>query len=163
LSAPYQAFRARDGYLTLAALTPVQWRNLCGVIGRDSLASDPRFESNESRMSNLPLLVKELESALAERQASEWVERLLAAGVPAGPILDYGEVFADEHTRARGMVESVQHPVEGTIRTLGFAVKMSDTPATMRLAPPLLGEHTDEVMSSLGIPGGPWLSQESSQ
>jgi len=78
-----------------------------------------------------------------------WVERLLAEGVPAGPIHDYAHVFDDAHTHARGMIEVVRHPAEGPIRTLGFPLKMSDTPPSVRRAPPLLGEHTAEVLDEL--------------
>ena len=151
LNAPYQAFRARDGDLTLAALTEAQWEKLCGVLERPALASDPRFSSNHARMENLDALTAEIEGALAAGDALEWVERLLAAGVPAGPILDYGQVFADPHTAARGMVETVEHPVEGSVRTLGFPLKMSATPPRVRRPPPLLGEHTREVLEEVGL------------
>ena len=151
LSAPYQAFRARDGHLTIAALTSAQWQSLCPVIGRERLASDPRFATNDARMANVHALADEIESALADGDVADWVRRLLGAGVPAGPISDYAQVFADPHTAARQMVETVEHPVEGAIRTLGFPVKLSDTPAAVRRPPPLLGEHNDEVLSPLGI------------
>ncbi len=101
-------------------------------------------------MAHLPELVVEVESALAGAPAQEWVERLLAAGVPAAPILDYAQVFADPHTKARRMVEEVEHPVEGMIRTLGFPLKMSATPLRIRRPPPLLGEHTDEILRETG-------------
>ncbi len=151
LSAPYQAFRARDGHLTIAALTTAQWRSLCQVIGRERLTSDPRFATNEARLANVSALAGEIESALADGDVAAWVTRLLAAAVPAGPINDYAQVFADPHTAARHMTETIEHPVEGTIRTLGFPIKLSDTPPTVRRPPPLLGEHTDEVLGPLGM------------
>ena len=154
LSAPYQAFRTRDGYMTLAALTSQQWQRLCATLGRTELANDPRFETNAARLSNRPALVREIEAALAERVTAEWVERMLAAGVPAGPIHDFAQVFADDHTHARHMVEDVQHPVAGRVHTLGFPLKMSDTPPTVRRAPPLLGEHSAEIVRELGLEGG---------
>jgi formyl-CoA transferase len=150
LNAPYQAFRTGEGSLVLAALTAGQWTGLCAALERADLADDPRFATNEARMAHLPELVGEVESALTGRPADEWVERLLAAGVPAAPILDYAQVFSDPHTAARRMVEEVEHPVEGTIRTLGFPLKMSATPLRVRRPPPLLGEHTEEVLRERG-------------
>ena len=151
LSAPYQALRTADGHITVAALNARQWERLCTVIGRTDLISDARFASNGDRMVNLHALVAELESALASASTAQWVERMLAAGVPAGPILNYQQVLSDAHTRARNMVEEIEHPVEGRIRTLGFPVKLGETPARVRRAPPQLGEHTEEVLRELGI------------
>ena len=151
LSAPYQALRTADGHITVAALNARQWERLCTVIGRTDLISDARFASNGDRMVNLHSLVAELESALAGASTAQWVERMLAAGVPAGPILNYQQVLSDAHTRARNMVEEIEHPVEGRIRTLGFPVKLGETPARVRRAPPQLGEHTEEVLRELGI------------
>ena len=149
LNAPYQAFRAADGYLTIAAITMQQWRSLCTVIGRDALADDARFDTNDARMRHRPELVAAIESALAAKPVAAWVSRLHEAGVPAGPILDYAQVFAEPHTAARSMVAEIEHPVEGTIRTLGFPLKFSDTPPRIRRHPPLLGEHTHEVLGAL--------------
>jgi formyl-CoA transferase len=150
LNAPYQAFRTADGYITVAAITDQQWERFCTVIGRDALAEDACYATNEVRMEHLPDLVQEIESALAGRKTEDWVARLLAAGVPAGPIYDYAQVFDDPHTHARKMVEEIEHPVEGRIRTLGIPLVMSDTPPCVRRPPPLLGEHTAEVLSELG-------------
>jgi crotonobetainyl-CoA:carnitine CoA-transferase CaiB-like acyl-CoA transferase len=151
LNAPYQAFRTADGYITIAALTAGQWTGLCRVLGRDDLAADARFATNEARMADLPSLVGEMETALAAATTDTWVERLLAAGVPAGPILDYRQVFDDPHTIARGMIESIEHPVEGRIRTLGFPLGLSGTPPRVRRPPPLLGEHTTEVLREFAV------------
>jgi len=156
LSAPYQAFRAADGWLTIAALTPAHWERLCTVLARPELATDARFGSNADRLANRPALVSELEHALAGGPVADWVDRLLAEGVPAGPLHDYARVFADPHTQARHMVETVEHPVEGRVRTLGFPIKMSATPPAVRRAPPLLGEHTPEVVGALDHGTEPW-------
>ncbi len=88
----------------------------------------------------------ELESALAARSTDEWVDALIEAGVPCGPIHDYRQVFEDPHTQAREMEVRISHPVEGTVRALGIPVKLSDTPGAIRRPAPLLGEHTDEVL-----------------
>jgi formyl-CoA transferase len=156
LSAPYQAFRARDGFLTIAALSTAQWERLCGVLERADLVTDPRYATNAERLAHLDSLVAELERALQARTVDEWVTRLLAQGIPCGPILDYAEVFDAPHTAARRMVEVVDHPVEGPVRTLGIPVKLGDTPASVRRAPPLLGEHTAAVLDALAGNGSPW-------
>jgi crotonobetainyl-CoA:carnitine CoA-transferase CaiB-like acyl-CoA transferase len=156
LSAPYQAFKAADGYITIAALTPAHWQALCLVIDRTDLVADPRYAVNGARMTNVDSLVTEIERALAARPVDDWIDRLLEAGVPCGPILDYAQVFGSEHTKARQMVESVEHPVEGSVKTLGIPVKLSDTPGSVRRPPPLLGEHTTKVLSDLSAGRSPW-------
>ena len=156
LSAPYQAFRARDGFLTIAALTSSHWERLCNVLDRPELVSDPRYATNAERLAHLDELVAEIERALAAHDVDHWVSRLLAEGIPCGPILDYAQVFDAPHTTARKMVEEVEHPVEGPVRTLGIPVKLSETPATVRRAPPLLGEHTAEVFSAIAGNRSPW-------
>lgn len=156
LSAPYQAFRAADGWMTIAALTPAHWEKLCSVLGRPGLANDPRFATNAARMDHRDELAAELQASLAANTVDAWVARLLEAGVPAGPIHDYAQVFADPHVAARQMVEVVDHPVEGPVRTLGIPVKLSGTPGSVRLPPPRLGEHTAEVSRQLAEDGSPW-------
>ena len=146
LTAPYQALRTRDGHLTVGGNNQKLWERLCAVVGRDDLVADARFATNDERMANRAELVEQLESALAGRDTDEWVNALLEAGVPAGPIHDYAEVFADPHTQAREMEVSLEHPVEGTIRALGVPVKLSETPGSIRRPAPLLGEHTEEVL-----------------
>jgi formyl-CoA transferase len=156
LSAPYQAFRASDGSLTIAALTTPQWERLCKVLDRQNLVTDAHYSTNAERLAHLELLVPEIERALASRTVDEWITLLLAEGIPCGPILDYAQVFDAPHTAARRMVEVVDHPVDGPVRTLGFPVKMSDTPPRVRRAPPLLGEHTAAVLSALEANSSPW-------
>jgi crotonobetainyl-CoA:carnitine CoA-transferase CaiB-like acyl-CoA transferase len=151
LTAPYQALRTRDGWLTVGGNTPRLWERLCAAIGRRELVSDPRFESNEARMEHLGELVAELESALAARDTDEWVAVLVDAGVPCGPIHDYRQVFEDPHTQAREMSVELDHPVEGAVRALGIPVKLSDTPGSIRRPAPLLGEHTAEVLREAGF------------
>lgn len=156
LSAPYQAFRARDGFLTIAALTTRQWERLCKVLERPDLVTDVRFSANAERLAHLEALVFEIERTLASRTVEEWVTLLLDEGVPCGPILDYAQVFEAPHTLARHMVEVVDHPVDGPVRTLGFPVRMSGTPPRVRRAPPLLGEHTSAILSALETNSSPW-------
>ena len=150
LSAPYQALRTRDGYLTVGGNNQRFWTRLCQVIDRSDLAEDERFATNQDRLANLDDLVTELESALKERDTDEWTQALLAEGVPAAPIYDYGQVSEDPHTHARQMIVEMEHPVEGTIRGVGIPVKLSDTPGRIARPAPLLGEHTLETLEELG-------------
>ena len=156
LSAPYQAFRASDGFLTIAALTTSHWERLCNVIDRAELPMDARFATNGDRMANLDELVAEIERALASHTVAEWVDRLLAEGVPCGPILNYAQVFEEPHASAREMIEVVDHPTEGSVRTLGIPVKLSETPGSVRRPPPLLGQHTKDVVASIDAGRSPW-------
>jgi crotonobetainyl-CoA:carnitine CoA-transferase CaiB-like acyl-CoA transferase len=150
LTAPYQALRTRDGYINVGANNQRLWKRLCTAIGREDLIEDERFATNERRMANREELAGELESTLRERTTGEWMEVLLEAGFPAGPIYNYRQVFEDEHTLAREMMVEMEHPVEGTVRGLGIPVKLSETPGAVRRAAPLLGEHTRETLRRLG-------------
>ena len=100
---------------------------------------------------NRPELAAELEAALAARTTGEWVETLIEAGVPCGPIHDYRQVFEDPHTQAREMEVRLEHPTEGEIRVLGIPVKLSDTPGAIRRPAPLPGQHTAEVLREAGF------------
>jgi crotonobetainyl-CoA:carnitine CoA-transferase CaiB-like acyl-CoA transferase len=153
MSAPYQALRASDRYFVLGAANQKLWCLLCDVLDRADLRDDPRFVDNVARMSCRDELAHELEQTLARRTADEWVALLLEAGVPAAPILDYGEALASDQAVARDMVMEMPHPVEGTIRQLGFPVKLHGTPQQLRHPPPLLGQHTAEIMAELGLGG----------
>lgn len=149
ISAPYQALRTRDGYVTVGGNSDRLYARLCEAIGRPELISDARFESNLDRMAHRPELVVELEAALTTRTTSEWVESLLAAGVPAGPLHNVQQVVDDPHTKAREMVVEMQHPEAGTVQGLGIPVKLSATPGSIRRPAPLVGEHTDEILAEL--------------
>jgi crotonobetainyl-CoA:carnitine CoA-transferase CaiB-like acyl-CoA transferase len=149
-SAPYQALRTSDGHITVGANNQRLWERLCRSIGREDLARDERFIANADRMRNREPLVAELEATLRGRTTADWVDVLTAAGVPCGPIRNYQEVFDDPHTRARKMTIEMDHPVEGRIMGLGVPIKMSGTPARVRGAAPLLGQHTDEVLARVG-------------
>ncbi len=140
MSAPYQALATRDGHITVGANNERLWQRLCRALDADDLVDDPRFARNDDRMAHRPELVAELERRLAGDDTAAWVERLLAAGVPAGPIQDYRQVLEeDPHVKARGMVTTVEHPVEGTVPVLSSPLRLSRTPATVRLPPPRVG------------------------
>ncbi|CAN5304213.1 CoA transferase [soil metagenome] len=151
LTAPYQALRTRDGHLTVGGNNQRLWERTCRIVGREDLVDDERFATNAQRMANRGELAAELEAALGQRTTDEWVQAFLDGGVPAGPIYDYRQVFEDPQTRARQMMVEVEHPVEGPVRMLGVPAKLSDTPGRVRRPPPLLGEHTDEVLAELGL------------
>jgi crotonobetainyl-CoA:carnitine CoA-transferase CaiB-like acyl-CoA transferase len=150
ISAPYQALRTGDGYITIGGNNDRLYARLCEALGRPELIEDPRFVSNVDRMANRPALVAELEAALAARGTAEWVDVLLGAGVPAGPLYNIQQVVEDPHTQAREMVVEMEHPEAGTVYGLGIPVKLSATPGSVRRPAPLLGEHNDEVLGELG-------------
>lgn len=151
MSAPYQAVRAADGYLVIGAANQKLWISLCEVIGRQELIEDPRFLDNTARLRNREALIEEIEKSFAARSSEDWAEALLAAGVPAAPIYDYEQALQSEQASARDMVMEIDHPVEGTIKALGFPVKMSATPQEVRHPPPLLGQHTEAILAELGF------------
>ncbi|SHH64961.1 CaiB/BaiF CoA transferase family protein [Pollutimonas bauzanensis] len=151
MSAPYQAVRAADRHFVLGAANQKLWTALCALIERQDLAQDPRFATNVDRLRNREVLIQELELVFATRPAREWVEGLQAVGIPAALILDYAEALCSEQAVARNMVLEVPHPVEGNIKVLGFPVKLGSTPQQIRRPPPLLGEHTREVLKEAGL------------
>ncbi|WP_129841036.1 CoA transferase [Streptomyces sp. RFCAC02] len=150
MSAPYQALRTRDGHLTVGANNQRLWRNLCEALRLGHLTDDPRFATNMDRMRNRDELAALLEERLAEDDTGAWVDALLAAGVPAGPILDYAQVLDhDPHVRARGLVRELDHPVAGRVKVLGSPLTLGASPAVIRRHPPLIGEHTEEVLAEI--------------
>ena len=151
LNAPYQALQAADGFLNVGANTEKQWQQLCAALGAPDLADDERFSHNDHRMANRSELVQELEKLLAKDTVANWIEKILGAGVPAGPIHNYRQVFDDPHTRAREMVQSFEHPVAGRVQTLGFPVKFSATPMRLSAPPPLLGQHNAELLGPAAV------------
>ena len=152
MSAPYQALATQDGFVTVGANNDRLWRRLCAALEVEELLSDDRFRTNTDRMAHRAELAAALEMRLTERDTADWVEHLLAAGVPAGPIQDYQQVLTeDPHVKARGMVAEVDHPVEGRIPVLASPLRLSETPPSIRRPPPLLGQHTDEILSRVGV------------
>ena len=127
------------------------WTQLCTLMQREDLLRDPRFSTIALRLANRAALQDELESTFRTQPKDYWVQTLLDNGIPAGPILSYPEAFGSEHAAARGMRMEIDHPVEGKVPNIGFAVKLSGTPQQVRRHPPLLGEHTAEVLAEIGI------------
>jgi glutaryl-CoA transferase len=149
---PYQAFRARDGYLMVGAGNERLWKAFCEVLGAPEWADDPRYDSNARRVACRTELVREIEARLQTKDRDEWVTQFAEAGLPAGPINDIRQVFDDPQVRHREMVLEMDHPTAGRIRLPGIPVKFSGTPARAQGPPPNLGEHTDEVLrEALGL------------
>ena len=152
VSAPYQAVKARDGYLMLGCANQRTWERFCrDVLGREDLLTDERFLTNSDRGQRVEELEALLESIMTERDTAFWLERCDQAGVPAGPINDFAEAMSDEHYLARGMVQEMDHPVIGKMKTIGFPSKFSLTPSQIRSPAPLFAQHTDEVLEKLGL------------
>lgn len=151
LSSPYGRFRAGDGFLNIAAGNDAMWERLAGVLERPHWLEDDRFASVRARVENREALTTEIEGALASDGVDAWVERINAAGVPCGPVLDLEQVFSDPQVLAREMLVELPHPDRGTIRTTGLPVKLSETAGGFERRPPLHGEHTDEILRELGL------------
>jgi formyl-CoA transferase len=153
LSAPYQAFRCADGYITVGAANDRTFARLAALLGQDAWTSDPRFATDSARVAHRGLLADAIEAITITRPCAEWLARLTDAAIPCGPINTYAEVFADPQVAARDMTVQVQHPTLGALTTLGSPVKLSATPLNPRRRAPLLGEHTAAVLREFGIAG----------
>lgn len=143
---PYQPLATADGYLMLAVGNDGQFSSLCESMGLGALAADPRFATNPQRVAHRDLLMPLLEAHFRTEPTAHWLERLLAAGVPCGPVNDIPTALADPQAQARQMVQVVAHPVTGPTPLVGPTPKLSATPARIRSAPPLLGEHTSAIL-----------------
>ena len=147
---PYESFHAADGDFVIAGGNDEIWRRLCAAIRRPDLADDPRYRTNADRAVRHTEVKAELERALASKTREEWVRELTQAGVPCGSVRGISEVLADPQIVARQMVREVEHSTIGSARVINSPVKMSDTPTSVRTAPPTLGQHTASVLSELG-------------
>jgi crotonobetainyl-CoA:carnitine CoA-transferase CaiB-like acyl-CoA transferase len=151
LNAPYQAFSAADGWITVGAANQGNWLRLLEALGAPELGYDPRFENNAERMRNLPALNAALAPLFKRRSSAEWLHRLEEAGVPAGPVLDVSQMHADPQALAREMIVETTHPMAGQVAAIGLPIKFSDTPGGVRRAAPALGQHTREVLRDHGF------------
>jgi crotonobetainyl-CoA:carnitine CoA-transferase CaiB-like acyl-CoA transferase len=146
---PYRAFPTRDGHIVLAVGNDRQFARLCAVAGRPELARDPRFATNAARVRNRSDLESLLARIIAQRPSRDWIEALDTATVPCGPINDLTEVFADPQVRHRGMRIDTPHPSSGTVPMVRSPIRFSQTPVRVDMPPPLLGQHTTEVLTKL--------------
>ncbi len=151
LSSPYGRFRARDGYLNIAAGNETMWGRLCEALERPEWRDDDRFAGPGERVRNRAELTDAIEAVLAADDVDTWVARINAAGVPSGPVLDLAQVFADPQVLARQMRVELPHPEVGTFVTTGLPVKLTESPGAIERRPPLHGEHSDEVLEELGV------------
>jgi crotonobetainyl-CoA:carnitine CoA-transferase CaiB-like acyl-CoA transferase len=150
LTAPYQAFPTKDGWINVGGANQSNWERIVKVIGRLELAADPRFLTNTDRMKNLAALTPLVAESLRARPSADWIREFDAAGVPVGPVNKIGDMLSDPQVHAREMVTEVDHPRAGRVKTLGTPIKFSATPGAITRHAPLLGEHTNEVLEDLG-------------
>ncbi len=147
---PYETFATADGQIAVAVGSDRQWLRLCAALDLEGLATDPRFLTNAVRVTNRAVLRPLLADRLAADPTAVWLDRLEAAEVPCGPINDVLAALTGPQATAREMVVEVVHPRLGPIRQVGLPAKLGSTPASIRSAPPLLGEHSDEILGELG-------------
>ena len=151
-AAPYQAYRTSDGYVTVGANNEKLWRAFCEqVCASPHWLLDPRYASNALRVQHADALQADIEAVFTSHPTAHWVEALDAAAVPGGPVYSYQQVFDDPHVKARAMVVEMEHPIMGTIKTFGSPVKSSGELVSIRRAAPWLGQHSEEIVRSLGI------------
>src|SRR5205814_76868 len=147
---PYQPFRAADGDVILACGNDNLYRKFCDAAGCPELARDPRFATNGKRVENRVELTRLLSEVFKKRSKREWLDLLEAAGVPNGPVNDVAQVFEEPQVKARGVRLELEHAAAGTLPSVASPMRFSETPIEYRRGPPVLGEHTDEVLRSLG-------------
>lgn len=147
---PYETFATADSDIVIAVGSERQWPRLCHALGLDHLVGDPRFVDNDSRVRNRAELRPLLANRLSTATSADWLAALDAADVPSGPVNDVLAAFAQPQALARDMSPTIDHPRLGPIRQVGLPYKLAATPASIRSAPPLLGEHANEILSELG-------------
>ncbi|HZA96534.1 MAG TPA: CoA transferase [Burkholderiaceae bacterium] len=150
LTAPYQAFRASDGWINIGGANHANWERIADVLGHAEWRDDARFATNTARMQNIDALAAAMNNVIGTRSRSEWIEAFDKAGVPVGPVHTIGEALEHPQTLARGMVVDVLHPQAGPARALGCPLHFSRTPTETARAAPVLGEHTREVLHEFG-------------
>jgi crotonobetainyl-CoA:carnitine CoA-transferase CaiB-like acyl-CoA transferase len=149
-SMPTSAYKTADGYINVAASGDGMWKRVCQAIGREALANDERFRSNELRAKNRTALNAELNAALSKKPSAEWIEMFNKIGVPCGPIYTMDKVFADPQVQHLGVATEVSHPRLGRFRIINQAARLSRTPAAVKTPTPDIGQHTNEILAELG-------------
>lgn len=151
INAPYGVYRTKDGYITLGATGDKRWRSFCDLLGAPEWFDDPRFNSNGGRFQHRYELAKLIEERLQAKTSDEWEQILNDHGIPCGPIYPMDQALDHPQVRHRAMVIEREHPTMGLVRLLGLPVKLRETPGDVRLPPPLLGQHTDEILREIGL------------
>ncbi len=150
-SAPYQAYRTRDGYVTVGASSQKMWTNFCEqVVKQPQWLQDPRYQTQALRVKHAEDLETEIEAIFAHENTAHWVEQLDAVGVPGGPVFGFEATLHDPHVRFRKMVHDIEHPRIGPMKTIGLPIKSSGDLGKIRLPAPWLGQHSQEIVASLG-------------
>ena len=147
---PYQAFKAKDAYFNIAVANEQLWEKFCKTVGLEDIKDDPRFATNPKRVENRDELVKIVSDVFATRNADEWLKMIQDAGIPCGPIYTMDKVFSDPQVLHREMLKELDHPIAGKIKVTGVPLKLSDTPGAVETPPPVLGQHTEEILDALG-------------
>ncbi len=151
LTAPYQAVKCKDGYITLGAPNQNMWERLCDAIDRTDLIKDKRFSDNGSRMRNRASLITSIEHTLATDNRDYWLSVLKQQGLPCGPIFSMDELWSNEQIQSRDMVVTLEHPKAGSVENIGVPIKMSQTQGKVTKPSPTLGQHTEEVLKEFGL------------
>jgi crotonobetainyl-CoA:carnitine CoA-transferase CaiB-like acyl-CoA transferase len=150
-STPYQAYRTKDGYVTVGAGNDKLWKNFCTIAcGKPEWLTDPRFLTLPLRLKNIDDLEREIEALFTTQPTAHWVEKLDAAHVPGGPVYGYDQIMNDPHIKARKMVAEIEHPIIGPMKTLGLPIKSTGDLTAIRQPAPWLGQHSEEVLRGLG-------------
>jgi formyl-CoA transferase len=143
---PYQSFRARDQHFTIAVGNDRQFSQLSAIVGKPELAEDPRFATNPQRVAHRDELIPQLQAEFEKQDAEHWINACYHAGIPAGLINSVEQVFEHPQVLARQMLVEMEHPEAGLLKMAGIPYELTGTPAEVRLPPPLLGQHTDEIL-----------------
>jgi crotonobetainyl-CoA:carnitine CoA-transferase CaiB-like acyl-CoA transferase len=148
---PAEAYPTKDGMIQVVMMNPDQYDRFCKALGDSTLATDPRFATNDARLTHYEDFRSRVERALAGATTAEWLERFEHASIAAGPVYEFDEVFADAQVKHLQLVAEIEQPGYGTARMLTFPVRGSATPGAIRRPAPLLGQHTAEVLGELGV------------
>lgn len=147
---PYQAFKAKDVYINIAVGNDQLWEKFCKAVGLEKVMNDPKFATNAKRVENREEIVKIISDLIVARNGEEWLKIITDAGVPCGPIYTVDKIFADPQVLHRQMLKELDHLKAGKVKVTGIPVKLSDTPGEVETAPPVLGQHTQEILNELG-------------
>ncbi len=147
---PYQAFKAKDVYVNVAAGNDQLWQKFCKALGLENLMNEQQFATNAMRVKNREEIIDIIGDVICNKKADEWLKILTEAGVPCGPIYNMDKIFSDPQVLHREMVKELEHPTAGKVKVTGIPIKLSNTPGEILTAPPTLGQHTKEILTELG-------------